>query len=262
MTVLAVGNQAGSAGKTTFVVNAAATLALTGRRVRVIDLDAQANASHWLGLHEPDGKTVRDVLLDEASLEAAEYPVEGIDGLMVVPSKPDLLEGVDVALAKMTGGEQHLRIALEDARESDEEDGVITFLDCPGSLGVLTVAALIAANAALTVFTPMEKEAGGIARFEATIRKVRRVYPSSHDLDLRAVVPSIVPPANSGQYYHDVYDEVTDGWGDIVTPPIRRSVRVGEAYSAQQPLPVFAPDLPVTHDVAKVVDFLLSTGVL
>lgn len=257
MTVIAVGNQAGSAGKTTLVVNAAARLAaITGRPVRVIDLDAQGNASHHLGQHDPDtAPTISDVLFHGAALAAATRPVPAVAGLGIVPARRAELEGADVTLARQVGGEQRLRLALEADAATDPT--TITVLDCPGSLGTVTVAALVAADVAITVFAPGEKEASGVSAFEDTVTQVAAAY--NPRLRLAAVVPSIVPSA--GRYYADVLDQVRTGWGELVTPPIRRSIRVPEAYSAQLPLTVYAPHEAVTADLAAVVDHLMTTGI-
>lgn len=254
MTVIAVGNQGGSAGKTTLVVNAAARLVqLTGRPVQVIDLDAQANSSHWLGWPEPDGApTVSDVLFHGAALAAAARPVTKVDGLTVVPARRAEMEGADVTLARILGGEQRLRLAVE----ADPDPDTIRLLDCPGSLSTVTVAALVAADVAVTVFAPAEKEAAAVGAFEGTVEQVAAAY--NPRLRLAAVVPSIVPPA--GRYYADVLDQVRAGWGELVTPSVRRSVRVPEAYSAQLPLSLYAPTEAVTDDLAAVVDHLLAAG--
>lgn len=267
-TVIAVANQAGSAGKTALVVNLAALLAkLTNRPVRVADLDSQGNASHALGQNDPDGRpTISDVLLHGAKLADALRPVADIPTLAVVPARRAEMEGIDARLAKLLGGEQRLRLALEaDAAEDD----TVWLLDCPGSLGLVTVSALVAAEKVVTVFAPMEKEAGGIAVFEGTVDQVRVAY--NRRLRLAGVVPSIVPPGASaeegarggaGRYYRDVLRQVQDGWGDLVTPPVRRSVRVPESYSAQQPLILYAPEELVTGDIADVLDHLLKAGVI
>lgn len=265
MTTIAVGNQAGSAGKTTLVVNVGACLAQLGYRVRVIDLDAQGNASHWLGHPEPlpdengnvapAGLGTYEVLFDGAAIVNAERPVQDLDTLTIVPSHPTRMEGADVELSKVLGGEQRLRMALQAIGDGDD---VVTLLDCPGSLGTLTVSALVAADVAVTVFAPAEKEAGGVGKFEATIETVAKAY--NPQLRLVAVVPSIVPSA--GSYYRDVLDQVRGAWGGIVTPAVRRSVRVPEAYSAQMPLCLYAPDEPVAADVAAVVEHLQTAGVV
>ncbi|OLM28277.1 Chromosome (plasmid) partitioning protein ParA / Sporulation initiation inhibitor protein Soj [Pseudonocardia sp. Ae717_Ps2] len=265
MTVIAVGNQGGSAGKTTFVVNAAARLAeFLGCSVRVVDLDAQANASHWLGhaldprpaADQPQGQpTVSDVLFTGAALADAARPVVDVEHLTVVPARRAEMEGADVTLSRILGGEQKLRMAIA----ADPAPPAITLIDCPGSLSTVTVAALVAADVAVTVFAPMEKEAGAVAAFEDTVGQVAQAYNPT--LRLAAVVPSIVP-GGGGRYYSDVLDQVRDGWGDLVTPPVRRSVRVPEAYSAQLPLSVYAPREEVTADLAAVVDHLLAAGVV
>ncbi len=125
-------------------------------------------------------------------------------------------------------------------------------------MSTVTVSALIAAEADHRV-APMEKEAGGIAAFESTVAQVAAAY--NPRLRRAAVVSSIVP-SGAGRYYRDVLRQVENGWGRLVTPPVRRSVRVPESYSAQQPLILYAPEEPVTEDVVAVVDHLLATGVI
>lgn len=273
MTKITVANQAGSAGKTTFVVNAAAELVINhGKRVRVIDLDYQANATFHLGHTDAAEPTIYEVLIDRVPLRDAERQVQirdgededgtarfvDVPGLTIVPANRKTLEGCEIRLAGVTGAEQRIRLALEAA--AHEEPDVITFIDCPGSLGTLTVAALIGSDVAGTVFSPQEKEAGAIGSFAKTVTDVAEAY--NPNLELQFVVPSIVPPPGSGKYYTDVMDMVRGRWKELMTPPIRRSVRVGEAYSAQTPLALLEPSESVTSDIAAVVKDLINRGVL
>lgn len=253
MSIVAIANKAGSAGKTTTATTLAVLLAQTGRRVRVIDLDAQANASAWLGQPDPTAPTVHTVLFDRLPLAEAEHPVPGVPGLTVVPADPDRMEGAGAELARLLGGERRLLQALAAADPTDD-----TIIDCPGALDHLTVAALLAADAAVTVAAPTLKEASGISRFETTVEEIRTGYDTR--LHLAAVVPCIVPPANAGLIYGQVMDLLREDYGDLVTPAVRRSARVPEAYAQGVPLPLHAPREPVTNDYRAVLDHLLAAG--
>ena len=257
MTVIAVGNRGGSAGKTTAVVNIGARLAQLGYTVQINDLDAQGNASHWLGHREPEGPGTREVLFDRVPLAAAARPVDGFDNFTVVPVHTEKMEGVEIELSMALAGEQRLRLALQ---AEDDGDDIVRLLDCPGSLGTLTVSALVAADVALTASTPGEKETEGVAKFEQTVDTIREHY--NPRLHLRGVIPSIVPPESAGHYYRDVIAAVRAGWGELVTPPIRRSVRVPESYSRQTPLCLWAPHDGATLDIEAVVSYLLGAGII
>jgi chromosome partitioning protein len=254
MTILAIANRAGSAGKTTSAVTLAALLAAAGTQVRLLDLDAQGNASHWLGHTHAAAPTIRDVLLGSDTIDDVERVVAGLPTLTVVPADPATMEGVETELGKKLGGEQAVRRALAQAGDVEH-----TIIDCPGSLGVLTIAALIAADIAITVFAPTEKEAGGVSRFETTVAEVAVAYDKP-SLRLGAVLPCIVPAA--GALYSQVLDSLRAGYGELVTPPIRRTVRIPESYSAQQPPNVFAPSERVVQDYRDVLAHLAATGVI
>lgn len=253
MSIVAIANKAGSAGKTTTAVTLAVLLAQAGRRVRVIDLDAQANASAWLGQAEPQPPTIHTVLFDRLPLVDAERPVPDVPGLTVVPADPDRMEGAGAELARLLGGERRLLQALNKAETVND-----TIIDCPGALDHLTVAALLAADAAVTVAAPTLKEASGVSRFEATVEEVRAGYDTG--LRLAAVVPCIVPPANAGMIYTQVMDLLRADYGDLVTPSVRRSARVPEAYAQGVPLPLHAPNEAVTTDYRAVLNHLLAAG--
>lgn len=252
MSIISVANQAGSAGKTTTAITLAALLAADGRRVRVIDLDAQSNASYWLGVTGASSVSA-DVLLGRSDLADVEVET-GIEGLTLLPSTGRLDDDA-VELARTLGGEQRLRIALEAASPVD-----VTFIDCPGSLSVLTIAALVASDYALTVTQPTIKELEGIPKMEQTVRDVAAAY--NPKLRLGAVVPCIVPGANAGSVYGEALRLLTDNYQALVTPSARRSARIPEAYSQQRPLPVHAPREPVTQDYRDILADIEAKGLL
>lgn len=252
MSTITFANQAGSAGKTSSAVTLAALLAGRGYTVRLIDSDAQANATLWLkvGGHR---LTLGDVLHRRASLHDATVDT-AVPGLQLVPSH-SRLDSDAVELARGVGGEQRLRLAIEDAPPAD-----VTIIDCPGALSILTVAALVASDALVTVTQPTVKELAGLPQMEATAEEVRAAY--NPKLRLAAVVPCIVPPAASGALYTQALAMLREQWGDLVTPPVRRSVRIPEAYSQQVPLSVHAPHEGVTDDYRAVLEHLVAAGVL
>lgn len=190
MKVITIANAAGSAGKTTTTVTLAALLAQRGVRVVVIDLDGQANSTRWLGI-DPDAvdATSGAVMLRTATL--ADALVEtNTPGVRLVPASESVYAD-GITLQQVTGREMRLASAL---RKLDGADVVL--IDCPGTIGLMTVAALVASDEVLTVTQPTSKELEGIASLEATIAEV--VEDFDKDLELAAIVPCIVPPATSG----------------------------------------------------------------
>lgn len=268
MHTICVANEGGSAGKTSTVVTLAALAALDGKEVLVIDLDAQANATTWLGAIDP-GKTSGDVLLERAHLAEAILGTD-VPNLWLVPSSSRLnADSFDLS-ARVLGGEQRLKLAL-DAIPHPGPDLVI--VDCPGSMSVLTIAALVASDAVVTVAQPTLKELAGVPRLDATIGEVARAYRPG--LKMSAVVPCIVPGirrrdaegeettgSSSGAVYSEALALLQNEWGDLVTPAVRRSVRVPEAYAQQVPLPIHAPREPVTEDYRLVYKHLTAAGIM
>ena len=253
ITVVPVANQAGSAGKTTTVVTLAALLAEAGRRVLVVDLDGQANATAWLGVN-PDTVTTTagDVMLRRRDLADAVVPTN-TPGVRLVPSSPEM-DAAAVELSRVTGGEQRLRLALVDVTDVD-----VVLLDCPGALSVVTIAAMVAATAVVTVTAPTAKELAGVPRLEETVAEVAEAY--NPQLMLAGIVPCIVP-SNAGALYAEALAMLTDAYPGITTPSVRRSVRAPEAYAQEVPLPAHAPREPVTDDYRAVLGYLQGKGVL
>ncbi len=255
MRTIAIGNAAGSAGKTTSAVTLAALVAQTGRRVLLVDADAQGTATHWCGVTVGEGqKTIAELLLGTAAMGDV-IVATAVEGLSLVPAAADL-EPTIVEIERKRGAELRLRNALDGYADAD-----IMIIDCPGAVSTLTVSALVVADAAITVTQPTVKEIQGIGRYADTVADVADLYRNG-DLALRAIIPCIVPPRTAGQLYTDGLQLLTDTWPDLVTPTIRRTVRVPESHAHGTPLPVWDPSGDVTGDYRAVLAWLSERDVL
>lgn len=221
--IIAIANAAGSAGKTTTVVSLAALCASRGLRVLVVDADAQANATRWLGVDLSEvGLNTADVLMKRTPLAEAVTISPLLDGRIAVLPGGLGLDDAPVHLASITGGEQRLRLALASA------DADLVLIDCPGFLSVITVAAFVAAQGVLTVTQPTLKESDGISDLIATVDVVQEAYNPT--LEFYGIVPCMVPGAGGGRIYSDVLALLTRTYGDLVAPSVRRAAMVPESY--------------------------------
>lgn len=250
MTTLAFANGAGSAGKTTSATTIAALAAQSGRTVRLIDLDPQGNASRWATTDDNHPHTIAGVLAQTATIDNASRNTP-VDGLTVVPATPDRMDGLEATLSRTVGAEQRLRLALEHATPVD-----LTVIDCPGSLGLLTLAGLVAAEHAVTVVMPTLKELAGLPRIDDLVRQVAAAYRPK--LAIRAIIPCVVPAGSAGRLYTDALDLVRAQWDTLVTPTVRRAVRVPEAYAARTLLPLHDPHGGATSDYRAVLNWLTA----
>jgi chromosome partitioning protein len=230
---VAVANQKGGVGKTTTAVSVAASLALDGHRVLIVDLDAQGNATSGLGIDRSSLQTsVYDILLDDRSVADVVRHTE-LDGLDIVPSDRGLA-GAEVELVPRQSRERRLRHALS----SIVGDYEFVFLDCPPSLGLLTVNGLTAAD---SVLIPLQCEyyaLEGLSQLMATLDLVREHL--NPGLTLRGVVLTMYDARTA--LSADVAAEARSHLGDrVFTTVVPRSVRLAEAPSFGRPVVLHSP---------------------
>jgi chromosome partitioning protein len=223
-------------GKTTTAVNLAASLAHSGERVLLIDMDPQANASHGLGLRIPRGEaTILDVLLGESSLASvvATSPLPGLD---VAPSSPDMA-GASVLLPNLSRREFRLRDALTTLASSNPCYQYM-FIDTPPSLGLLTLNALVAAN---QVIIPVQAEyyaLEGLAQLLSTIASVRERLNSG--LRVAGLVLTMVDTRTT--LARQVELEIRTHFPNLsFKTVVPRNVRLAEAPSHGLPVSMFDP---------------------
>jgi len=232
--IIAVANQKGGVGKSTTAVSLGAALAESGHRVLVVDLDPQGNASTGLGIrHEAREVTVYDVLAAEAPIETAIVPTP-VEDLWAVPSTIDLA-GAEIELVSQFSRELRLRKALEPLRDGTFE---FVFLDCPPSLGLLTVNALAAAE---ELIVPIQCEYYALEGLGQLLRNVRLVQQNVNpELRLTGIVMTMFDPRT--KLSEQVVAEVRRFFGDRVYETIiPRTVRLSEAPGFGQPITVYDP---------------------
>ena len=255
MRTIAVMNQKGDVGKTTTSVNLAAALARAGKRVCVIDMDPQGHASFHYGLEcGPGVATVYDVFAGEADVDQVRQLVG--QNLSVIPCNIDLA-AAEVELANVAGREFLLRNALKSWHQASKVDYVI--IDCPPSLGVLTINALCAVTEVLIPLQPHFFALQGLSKlFETTALVTRRL---NRDLRVSGVALCLYESGTrlAADVTEDLRHFLTSSdrdtpWADarIFRTRVRRNIKLAEAPSFGQSIFDYAPTCPGARDYAEL----------
>jgi chromosome partitioning protein len=246
--IFAIANQKGGVGKTTTAINLGAELASRGAVCLLVDLDPQANATAGLGLSDPDRLSIYDVLLEDAPV--ADVVIDTAQpGLSLLPSGPDLA-GAEVELVPLMAREQRLKRALETAGLTC--DAII--IDCPPSLGLLTLNALTAAREILVPIQCEYLALEGLSALTRTLDAVRRNLNS--DLHLGGLLLTMYDARTN--LCQQVADEVRSHFPNTFETVIPRSVRVSEAPSHGLPIGLYAAGSPAAKAYGALAEEVIG----
>jgi chromosome partitioning protein len=240
--IFTVSNQKGGVGKTTTTVNIAAALAAAGLNVLVIDIDPQGNASTALGIeHHADVDSIYDVLINDVALEDVVAPCPDISNLICAPATIHLA-GAEIELVSLVAREQRLRRAIDvyaKARQKKGEQRLdYIFIDCPPSLGLLTVNAFCAAG---EVLIPIQCEYYALEGLSQLLKNIEMIQKHLNaDLEVSTILLTMYDGRTNlaAQVAAEVRQHFPDQVLDAVVP---RSVRISEAPSYQQTVMTYDP---------------------
>ncbi|WP_305775693.1 ParA family protein [Pseudarthrobacter sp. NamE5] len=240
--VFTVSNQKGGVGKTTTTVNIAAALAAAGLNVLVIDIDPQGNASTALGIeHHADVDSIYDVLINDVPLADVVAQCPDINNLICAPATIHLA-GAEIELVSLVAREQRLRRAIDVYAKTREKNGEqrldYIFIDCPPSLGLLTVNAFCAAN---EVLIPIQCEYYALEGLSQLLKNIEMIQKH---LNADLVVSTILLTMYDGRtnLAAQVAAEVRQHFPDqVLSAVVPRSVRISEAPSYQQTVMTYDP---------------------
>jgi chromosome partitioning protein len=253
--VVAVANQKGGVAKTTTVHSLGVASAELGRRTLVVDLDPQACLTFSLGF-DPDGleQSIHDVFVRRAMVSDVVLPVPGVERLDVLPATIDLA-GSEVHLLTRTGREHVLERALEPVLARYD----LILIDCPPSLGVLTINGLTAAR---SVLIPLQCEAlshRGVGQLLETIEDVRAFANS--ELTVRGIIATMYDDRT--KHARHIIEEVEARYGiPVMQPPVRKSIRFAEAPARGKSILQHAPKSPGAEAYRELARQLAETSIV
>ena len=240
--IFTIANQKGGVGKTTTAVNIAAALSVQGLRVLVIDIDPQGNASTALGIeHSTDVNSIYDVLIDDLPMADAVAQCPDLENLVCVPATIDLA-GAEIELVSLVAREQRLQKALTTylAEREDADDRVdYVIIDCPPSLGLLTVNAFVAAR---EVLIPIQCEYYALEGLSQLLKNIQLIQKHLNpELQVSTILLTMFDGRTnlSSQVAEDVRAHFPRQVLDVAIP---RSVRISEAPSYRQTVITYEPN--------------------
>ena len=253
--IFAVANQKGGVGKTTTAINLGTALASVGRRVLVIDLDPQGNASTGLGIDRHNRReSTYNLLRGEVTIDSAAVTSREVPGLSVVPSTTEL-SGADVELMGESDGRQRLKSALRNAAGAGPDQYDYVLIDCPPSLNILTVNALTAAD---SVIVPLQTEFFALEGLSQLVRTIQRIRKNLNpELGIQGVILTMFDKRHRS--CEEVASEAREFLGDLVYRTIvPRNVTIAEAPSHGQPVLMYDPKSPGSQAYIALVNEVLE----
>ena len=241
--IITVANQKGGVGKTTTTVNLAAALSMGGLRVLVVDLDPQGNASTALGVEHLDNEGIYEVLMGKATMESVVQKVAGFPSLECISSNTSLAQA-EIELVPMVAREFRLREAIEELVQLRTAQNIAydyIFIDCPPSLGLLTINALTAAKEMLIPIQCEYYALEGLSQLLKTFELVKKRLNT--ELKLSTFVLTMFDSRT--RLANDVADEIRKHYpNELINIPIPRAVRVSEAPGYNQTVMTYDASSP------------------
>jgi chromosome partitioning protein len=257
--IITVANQKGGVGKTTTTVNLAAALSMGGLRVAVIDLDPQGNASTALGVEHQENAGIYEVLMGDLTMSQAIQKVKGFPSLECVSSNTSLAQA-EIELVPMVAREMRLKDAIDELATQRIEAGEpldYIFIDCPPSLGLLTINALTAAKEMLIPIQCEYYALEGLSQLLKTYELVKKRLNSS--LKLSTFVLTMFDGRT--RLANDVADEIRKHYpNELIDIPIPRAVRVSEAPGFNQTVMTYDASSPGAIAYMSVARELAERG--
>lgn len=257
--IITVANQKGGVGKTTTTVNLAAALSMGGLRVLVIDLDPQGNASTALGVEHLDNEGIYEVLMGKATMEAVLQKVAGFPALECISSNTSLAQA-EIELVPMVAREFRLREAIEELVQLRIAQNIsydYIFIDCPPSLGLLTINALTAAKEMLIPIQCEYYALEGLSQLLKTFELVKKRLNT--ELKLSTFVLTMFDSRT--RLANDVADEIRKHYpNELINIPIPRAVRVSEAPGYNQTVMTYDASSPGALAYMQIARELAERG--